>query len=34
MANVGVIANYPLFHGFFPNGDPLIGGFRLSYHTR
>jgi hypothetical protein len=26
MANVAVIANYPLFHGFYPNGDVLIGG--------
>ena len=26
MANVGVIATYPLFHGFYPDGDPLIGG--------
>lgn len=26
MANVGVLANYPLFHGFYPNGDPLIAG--------
>ena len=31
MANVGVIANYPLFHGFFPNGDPLIGGKLYTY---
>ena len=31
MANVGVIANYPLFHGFFPNGDPLIGGKLFTY---
>lgn len=26
MANVAVIATYPLFHGFYPNGTPLIGG--------
>lgn len=26
MANVAVIANYPLFHGFYPDGRPLIGG--------
>lgn len=33
MANVGVIANYPLFHGFFPNGDPLIGGLLHTYEA-
>lgn len=33
MGNVGVIANYPLFHGFFPNGDPLIGGQLYTYHA-
>ena len=33
MANVGVIANYPLFHGFFPNGDPLIGGKLYTSHA-
>ena len=31
MANVAVIATYPLFHGFFPNGDPLIGGKLYTY---
>lgn len=31
MANVGVIATYPLFHGFYPNGDPLIGGKLFTY---
>lgn len=31
MANVGVLATYPLFHGFFPNGDPLIGGKLYTY---
>ena len=33
MANVAVIANYPLFHGFFPNGDPLIGGKLYTYQA-
>lgn len=33
MANVGVIANYPLFHGFYPNGDPLIGGRLYTYQA-
>ena len=33
MANVGVIATYPLFHGFFPNGDPLIGGLLYTYQA-
>ena len=33
MANVGVIANYPLFHGFYPNGDPLIGGRLYTYEA-
>jgi hypothetical protein len=31
VANVAVIANYPLFHGFYPNGDPLIGGKLFTY---
>ena len=30
MAHVGVIATYPLFHGFYPDGTPLLGG-RLVY---
>ena len=33
MANVGVIATYPLFHGFYPNGDPLIGGRLFTYQA-
>lgn len=33
MANVGVIATYPLFHGFFPNGTPLIGGKLFTYQA-
>ena len=33
MANVGVIATYPLFHGFFPNGTPLIGGKLYTYQA-
>ena len=33
MANVGVIANYPLFHGFTPAGDPLIGGKLYTYQA-
>ena len=33
VANVGVIANYPLFHGFYPNGDPLIGGKLYTYEA-
>jgi hypothetical protein len=33
MANVGVITNYPLFHGFYPNGDPLIGGRLYTYQA-
>jgi hypothetical protein len=33
VANVGVIANYPLFHGFFPNGTPLIGGKLFTYQA-
>ena len=33
MANIGVIANYPIFHGFFPNGDPLIGGKLFTYEA-
>ena len=33
MANVGVITNYPLFHGFFPNGTPLIGGKLYTYQA-
>ena len=33
MANVGVIATYPLFHGFYPNGEPLIGGKLFTYQA-
>jgi hypothetical protein len=33
LANVGVIATYPLFHGFYPNGDPLIGGKLHTYQA-
>ena len=33
MANVGAIATYPLFHGFFPNGTPLIGGLLHTYEA-
>jgi hypothetical protein len=33
MANVGVITNYPLFHGFYPNGDVLVGGKLYTYEA-
>ena len=33
MATIGVIATYPLFHGFYPNGDPLIGGKLFTYQA-
>ena len=33
MANVGVISTYPLFHGFYPNGTPLIGGLLYTYQA-
>jgi hypothetical protein len=33
MSNVAVIANYPLFHGFYPNGDVLIGGRLYTYQA-
>ena len=33
MANVGVIVTYPLFHGFYPNGDVLIGGRLYTYQA-
>ena len=33
MSNVAVISTYPLFHGFFPNGDPLIGGKLYTYEA-
>jgi hypothetical protein len=33
LANVGVIATYPLFHGFYPNGAPLIGGKLHTYEA-
>ena len=33
MSNVGVIATYPLFHGFFPNGDCLVGGKLYTYQA-
>jgi hypothetical protein len=33
MANVGVITNYPLFHGFYPDGRPLIGGLLHTYQA-
>ena len=33
MANVGVIANYPLFHGFYPDGKPLLGGRLYTYEA-
>lgn len=33
MANVGVIATYPLFHGFYPDGRPLIGGLLHTYQA-
>jgi len=31
MANVGVLATYPLFHGFYPWGEPLDGGKLHTY---
>jgi hypothetical protein len=31
MANVGVLATYPLFHGFYPWGEPLDGGTLYTY---
>jgi hypothetical protein len=33
MANVGVIANYPLFHGFYPDGSVLLGGKLFTYQA-
>lgn len=33
MANVAVIATYPLFHGFYPDGTPLIGGLLHTYQA-
>ena len=33
MANVGVIATYPLFHGFYPDGTPLLGGRLYTYQA-
>jgi hypothetical protein len=33
MANVAVIATYPLFHGFYPNGESLIGGKLYTYQA-
>lgn len=33
MANVGVIATYPLFHGFYPDGRPLIAGRLFTYQA-
>lgn len=33
MANAAVIANYPLFHGFYPDGRPLIGGLLYTYQA-
>jgi hypothetical protein len=33
MSNSAVIANYPLFHGFYPNGDPLIGGLLYTFQA-
>ena len=33
MAHVGVITNYPMFHGFYPNGEPLIGGKLFTYQA-
>lgn len=31
MANVAVLAAYPVFHGFYPDGAPLIGGKLYTY---
>ena len=33
MANVGVIATYPLFHGFYPDGSVLLGGKLWTYQA-
>ena len=33
MANAAVIATYPVFHGFYPNGTPLIGGLLYTYEA-
>lgn len=33
MANAAVLATYPLFHGFYPNGEPLIGGHLFTYEA-
>ena len=33
LANVAVIATYPLFHGFYPNGTPLLGGKLYTYEA-
>ena len=33
MANIGVLATYPLFHGFYPDGTPLLGGRLYTYQA-
>jgi hypothetical protein len=33
VANTAVIATYPLFHGFYPDGTPLLGGKLYTYQA-